>query len=198
MDMTQIEKLPPGAVREAAGVMARAFQDDPAWAWVVPDEERRRRVLPALFRSGLRLESLRGNIVRSTDGAGVAIWVPPHAPRPTRAQMLRSGIPFSSLTLRREERPRLLRYLRANFELRSTALPDSCWLLSGVAVEPGRHGRGIGSALIDWVTQRGVVCGLLTSLPANIPFYERRGFEVVSERADPDGSLRMWAMLRPV
>jgi hypothetical protein len=38
----------------------------------------------------------------------------------------------------------------------------------------------------------------LTSLPANIPFYERRGFEVVSERADPDGSLRMWAMLRPV
>ena len=64
-------------------------------------------------------------------------------------------------------------------------------------MEPERHGQGIGSALIDWVTQRGVQCGLLTSLPANIPFYERRGFEVVSERADPDGTLRMWAMLRP-
>jgi GNAT superfamily N-acetyltransferase len=177
--------------------MARAFHDDPAWTWVVPDDERRRRVLPALFRSGLKLESLRGNIVRSKDGAGVAIWVPPHAPKPTRAQLFRSGIPFSSLKLRREERPRLLRYLRANFDLRSSALPDSCWLLSGVAVDPDAQGRGIGSALIEWVTRRGVECGLLTSLAANIPFYERRGFEVVSERADPEGTLRMWAMLRP-
>ena len=117
--LTEVEPLPPGAVRAAAGVMARAFQDDPAWAWVVPDEERRRRVLPTLFRSGLKLESLRGNIIRSKDGAGVAIWMPPHSPRPTRAQLLRSGIPFSSLKLRREERPRLLRYLRANFDLRS-------------------------------------------------------------------------------
>jgi GNAT superfamily N-acetyltransferase len=177
--------------------MARAFHDDPAWKWVVPDAERRRRVLPALFTAGLRLESMRRTIVRTTDGAGVAIWVPPHAPRPTRTQLLRSGLALSSLKLSRAERPRLDRYLRANFELRSAALPTSCWLLSGVAVEPELHGRGIGSALIDWVTSRGVECGLLTSLPENIPFYERRGFEVVSERADPDGTLRMWAMLRP-
>jgi GNAT superfamily N-acetyltransferase len=178
--------------------MARAFHDDPAWAWVIPEAERRRRVLPALFTAGLRLESMRGNIVRSTDGAGVAIWVPPESPRPTRAQILGSGLPFAPYRLRRSERARLHRYLRANFELRSSALPTSCWLLSGVAVEPELQGRGIGSALIDWVTRRGVECGLLTSLPENISFYERRRFEVVSERAEPDGTLRMWAMLRRI
>jgi GNAT superfamily N-acetyltransferase len=177
--------------------MARAFHDDPAGRWVVPDAERRRSVLPSLFVAGLRLESLRGNIVRTSDGAGVAIWVPPASPPPTRAQLLRSGIPFTPLRLRRAERPRLQRYLRANFELRSSALPADCWLLSGVAVEPDRQRQGLGSALIDRVTRRGVPCGLLTSLPENIPFYERRGFAVVSERADPDGTLRMWAMLRP-
>jgi GNAT superfamily N-acetyltransferase len=164
--------------------------------WVVPDDERRRSVLPTLFTAGLRLESMRGNIVRSTDGAGVAIWVPPDSPRPTRTQLFRAGLPFAPLALQRVERPRLKRYLQANFALRSSALPESCWLLSGVAVEPDRQGRGIGSALIDSVTSRGVTCGLLTSLPENIPFYERRGFEVVSERAEPDGTLRMWAMLR--
>ena len=191
-----IEPLPPQAVRGAAAVMARAFHDDPAWRWIVPDAERRSRVLPSLFTAPLRLESFRGNIVRSGDGTGIAIWAPPGQPRPTRAQIIRSGLPFTRLRLHRSEWSRLQRYLAANFAFRSSALPP-CWLLSGVAVEPERQGRGIGSALIGWVTERGVPCGLLTSLPENVPFYERRGFEVVSERSESDGTLRMWAMLRP-
>src|SRR4051794_28769971 len=33
-------------------VLARAFQEDPAWVWLIPDAEKRRRLLPWLFRVG--------------------------------------------------------------------------------------------------------------------------------------------------
>ena len=34
---------------EASDVLARAFQDDPAWVWLLPDTERRARLLPWLW-----------------------------------------------------------------------------------------------------------------------------------------------------
>ena len=37
---------------EASDVLARAFQDDPAWVWLIPDAGRRARLLPWLFRVG--------------------------------------------------------------------------------------------------------------------------------------------------
>ena len=37
---------------EASAVLARAFQHDPAWVWVIPDADKRERVLPWLFRVG--------------------------------------------------------------------------------------------------------------------------------------------------
>ena len=33
-------------------MLARAFHDDPAWVWLIPDAERRARLLPWLFRVG--------------------------------------------------------------------------------------------------------------------------------------------------
>src|SRR6185437_11299210 len=36
----------------ASAVLARAFADDPAWAWVIPDVRRRAALLPWLFRTG--------------------------------------------------------------------------------------------------------------------------------------------------
>src|SRR5690242_8467042 len=37
---------------EASDVLARAFFDDPAWVWLLPDAQRRARLLPWLFRIG--------------------------------------------------------------------------------------------------------------------------------------------------
>src|SRR5437763_17204523 len=37
---------------EASEVLARAFFDDPAWVWLLPDAQRRARLLPWLFRIG--------------------------------------------------------------------------------------------------------------------------------------------------
>ena len=50
-----IVRLRPEQVPEAAAVLARAFQDDPAWSWIVPGAARRAKALPPLFRLGFEL-----------------------------------------------------------------------------------------------------------------------------------------------
>ncbi len=44
---------------EASDVLARAFQEDPAWVWLIPDAERRRRLLPWLIPGRLECHGRR-------------------------------------------------------------------------------------------------------------------------------------------
>ena len=46
----QIVRLADDQVDAASAMLARAFMDDPAWAWVVPSAKRRAALLPWLFR----------------------------------------------------------------------------------------------------------------------------------------------------
>jgi hypothetical protein len=41
-------------VPELAAVLSRAFADEPPFTWVLPDDELRARVQPAMFRAALR------------------------------------------------------------------------------------------------------------------------------------------------
>ena len=61
-----------------------------------------------------------------------------------------------------------------------------------VAVKPELQGRGIGRTLMTWAeveaARRGlayVTVGVRLSLPANLAFYRRLGYEVVAEHSHP-------------
>jgi len=41
----EVVRLEPGQLTEASAVLARAFQDDPAWSWVLPNARRRASML---------------------------------------------------------------------------------------------------------------------------------------------------------
>src|SRR5438874_3986680 len=64
---------------EASDVLARAFFNDPAWVWLIPDPERRARLLPWLFRVGFDVTAAD---VWTTEGVirGAARWLPPGRP----------------------------------------------------------------------------------------------------------------------
>jgi hypothetical protein len=75
-----IRKAGPSDIPQLSRVLARAFTDDPVFSWVVPDEGRRRRMLPTLF-------ALFANAVRHHDAmyiaggaVAAALWVPAGQP----------------------------------------------------------------------------------------------------------------------
>ena len=192
-----VVRLRPDQLDEASAVLARAFHDDPAWTWVLPDATRRAALLPWLFRTGF--ETMAADLW-TTPGRvlGVSRWLPPGRP------VLRVGTTlrvFVATPLRlREATSRYLQYGRAVEDVRARAARGPHWYLAGIGVEPTEQGQGIGSALLrpglEAAEHEGLPCVLLTNAERNLSFYRGHGFEVVLETDTPSGPPHAWAMVR--
>jgi ribosomal protein S18 acetylase RimI-like enzyme len=190
-------RLSSDQLREASTVLARAFQDDPAWSWVLPNPRRRQSLLPWLFQTGFEIADAE---VWTTEGEirGVARWLPPGQPNVHIGAMLRALV---ATPLRvREATNRFFAYGRAVEALRARAVPEPHWYLAGIGVDPPHQRRGIGSELLtpglEAADKAGLPCALLTNSEVNLAFYGHRGFEVVLEGRTPDDGPRAWMMRR--
>ena len=193
----EIVRLRADQIPQAATVLAHAFQDDPAWAWVIPDAGRRARALPWLFELGFELleAELWTNVGTM---AGCARWLPPGRARVRVWPSLRAT--FGTPLRLREATSRFLAYGRAVDHLRRIAVPVPHWYLAGIGVEPTERRRGIGGALlapgIDASERAGIPCALLTNAEANVSFYASHGFVTIREGETPAGGPHAWVMVR--
>ena len=193
----EVVRLEDSRLGEASDLLARAFQDDPAWVWLIPDAEKRRRLLPWLFRVGFDVTAAD---VWTTSGVvrGAARWLPPGRP-PMRVGPTLKALVTTPFRLGTAIAP-FLAYGRAVESLRAEAMPDPHWYLAGIGVDPSAQRRGIGTALLE----PGVVAAsraelpavLLTNNEANLPFYEHHGFVVVRNDETPKGGPQAWAMVK--
>jgi ribosomal protein S18 acetylase RimI-like enzyme len=193
----EIVRLRDDQLGEASAVLGRAFQDDPAWSWVLPDPHRRARLLPWLFRMGFELIDAE-LWTTAGDIQGCARWLAPGRPRVHPAAALRAVV--ATPVKVREATSRFLAYGRAVDDVRHRAVPGPHWYLAGIGVEPSAQRHGIGSALlgpgVEAAEQAGIPSALLTNSEENLAFYRAHGFEVVlEERTPPDGP-HAWMMTR--
>lgn len=192
-----------------AAVMARAFERDPALAWVFRDEATRRARLEGLFALALADISPPDNEVLTTpDLGGVAVWnhrrpASPAsdgaAPDPEAAAAERQlfGDAMTASGFLAEETDRMLTFLGI-MDDHHPHEPEH-WYLGILAADGDRQGRGIGSAcmgakLVD-LDRAGLPAYLESSNERNVPLYERHGFRVTGVIDLPDGP-PLWAMWR--
>jgi ribosomal protein S18 acetylase RimI-like enzyme len=193
----EVVRLEDSRLGEASDVLARAFQDDPAWVWLIPDEDRRRRLLPWLFRVGFDVTAAD---VWTTSGVvrGAARWLPPGRP-PMRVGPTLKALVTTPFRLGSAIAP-FLAYGRAVEALRAEAMPDPHWYLAGIGVDPSAQGRGVGAALLqpglDAAARAALPAVLLTNNEANLPFYQRHGFVVVRHDRTPKDGPDAWAMVK--
>jgi ribosomal protein S18 acetylase RimI-like enzyme len=193
----EIVRLQRARLDEASAVLARAFQDDPAWVWLIPDAQKRAEILPWLFRIGFDVTAAD---VYATAGEvlGAARWLAPGRPPMRVGATLRALVttPFrlGSATAQ------FLAYGRAVELMRAEAAAEPHWYLAGIGVDPSARRRGIGAALlrpgIEASERAGLPAVLLTNNEVNVPFYEAHGFEIVLEGATPKDGPHAWAMVR--
>jgi ribosomal protein S18 acetylase RimI-like enzyme len=184
-------------VDEASAVLSRAFVDDPAWVWLLPDRARRERTLPWLFRVGFEVTD--ADVWTTTERVrGCARWLPPGRP-PMRVGPTLRALVATPLRLR-DATGRFLAYGRSVENLRAKVAPGPHWYLAGIGVDPPEQGRGVGAALLrpglDGAERERLPCVLLTNNEANLPFYRAHGFETVREGETPAGGPHAWAMVR--
>jgi ribosomal protein S18 acetylase RimI-like enzyme len=183
---------------EASDVLARAFGDDPAWVWLLPDPARRAQLLPWLFRVGFDVTAAdvyatRGRIL------GAARWLPPGRP-PMRIGATVKAIAMTPFKLGAATAP-FLSYGRAVEQMRADVVAGPHWYLAGIGVDPAAQRQGVGAALLEPGLEAAAAAGLptvlLTNNEANLHFYESHGFRVEREGRTPEGGPKAWAMVRP-
>jgi ribosomal protein S18 acetylase RimI-like enzyme len=182
----------------AVGVMARAFHDDPAMAWIFPDEALRRRRLPPFFASAIRGHMRQGNTEVMMTGEqvlGCAIWLAPGTWRP---QLRRQLVALPSAVLRLRSR---LAVASTTYGALLAVHPERPhWYLSGIGTDPPVQRTGIGGALMRSRLARCDAARepayLESSKESNVPFYERHDFRVTRELTIPGGGPTFWLMWR--
>lgn len=193
--------LEPGARDRAGECLARAFQDDPVWAGVFPDPDRRAQALPTMFRALVRVHSCYGQPLTTADLAGVALWRPPGtAPGLVDTVRTRAALPRAVARFGTAERHRLMRTLRQFAGRRAALVPEPHWYLEAIGVEPEHQGEGVGTALVARVLRQadtdGTPCYLETETEPNVRFYQRLGFEVAEEHVADALGVPVWLMTR--
>jgi ribosomal protein S18 acetylase RimI-like enzyme len=177
-----VRKATMADVDRLGDVLGRAFDDDPIFRAILPDDAQRRRALPILFREWTRLLHVPLDAAWTTDDvSGGALWSPPGKWKiglVDEAKMAPKMI--------RALGSRVVASLRVLFAIESRHPKDKPHhYLRVLGCDPSRQGQGVGSRLLRPMLER---CDaqrepayLESSNGKNLPFYRRHGFEVVDE-----------------
>jgi ribosomal protein S18 acetylase RimI-like enzyme len=182
------------------GLLARAFFEDPLYEYIFPDPADRLRLaawdLGKLTHYGVRF----GEVYAPSTLSGCAVWLPPGETDFTQERMAEIGMLDSAAQIGVEAEQRMMRFVAESEEFHKKVAPQPHWYLLLLGVDPPRQKQGIGSALLAANLARADAgrfrVYLETANPANIPFYQKQGFEVRAEAPLSDGGASIWYMVR--
>ena len=181
-------------------LMGQAFRDDQLLKYLVPADAKQARLGPSFVGKVVRYCLSYGEVHTTPALEGVACWLPPGHSSPTLIGMLRTRLLTEPLKFGWAGFCRFTDMVAYTEKIHKRAVPGPDWYLWGLGVEPSEQGKGIGGALMRPILARadrdGLPCYLETQNQRNLPFYERHGFEVVSDGEVPKRGLRVWAMVR--
>lgn len=192
----QIRRATPADVPALAGVLARAFFDDPVARWSCRPDRLRLAMLERF--NAVRLRQLLAHEEVWTDErrCTVALWAPPKRWGTTVREDIQMALPL--LHPRLIGRMPLVAAGMVGLERHHPRRPPH-WYLAILGTDPPAQGRGLGSAVLAPVLEQcdrdGVAAYLESSKERNIAFYARHGFRVSGELRMPRGP-KMWPMWR--
>jgi ribosomal protein S18 acetylase RimI-like enzyme len=183
----------------AAAILADAFSTDPVVTWFLRADAQRQAALSGLFTWMVEVRAANaGSVSVSPGGEAAAIWLrPDDEPRDTVLGLLRDLTGFVGLTGWRRL-PRALA-VKSTLERMHPKAPHRYLLAIGCRQDcQGKgHGGRLLAQTLHAVDAQGAAAYLESSNRANIPLYQRHGFDVMDEvRIGAHGPL-IWPMWRP-
>jgi ribosomal protein S18 acetylase RimI-like enzyme len=179
-----------------AGMLARAFFDDPVAIWSCRPDGLRPRLLERFQATRLRQLLAHEEVWTTSELSSAALWAPPMRWKTTRREDI--AIARSMLHPRLLVRAPMVAAGFINMERKHPQRPPH-WYLGMLGTDPSSQGQGLGSAVLTPVLEQcdadGVGAYLESSKERNIDFYARHGFRVTGELRMPRGP-KMWAMWR--
>jgi ribosomal protein S18 acetylase RimI-like enzyme len=199
----EIRLLRPDELEPAVEMLARAFHEDPGALIVEPDPTLRPATLAAFFAPVVRWALPFGHVAAAATAtgqiAGVATFVPPGHDTPAEAELTVAGFAeaeaeFPEAAARNGP---MVAFLEAQH---AAAIDGRHWRLEFFGVDPSIQGSGLGSQLIATGHAKADAAGervwLETFTAENVRWYERRGYQVVTEAVVPGTHHTLWGLIR--
>ena len=191
LDIAQIEFV--------AAVLNQAFQDEPHFKYLLPDEQTRRTVLPLFLRSLARASHASGEIYTTENIEGGALWISPGRVF-TFGRIVRTGMWATPLELGWASFRRCIDFGACLDAVHRRLAIGAHWYLVALGVKPSRPGSAIRAALLQPVLSRadsdGLPCYFETFRERDLLFYQEHGFRVEGAGSIPGGGPNFWAMMR--
>ena len=188
----EVRSIAPADRARAVATVALAFATDPMMRWSFPDPVRyfgiAREFIDAF--GGHAVE--HGSADEAGDFAAAALWLPPGVKPDGEAMgaIIEANMPAE----------RMLDGASLMEQVNRFHPHEPHWYLPLIGTDPVHQGKGYGSALLAHAMRRcgrdGLPAYLESSNPANVPLYERFGFEVIGE-IQSGSSPKLIPMFRP-
>jgi len=166
---------------EFAGILSRAFYNDPFYVWIMPNDKKRLNHIHWWMTILLRYTFLYGNIDYSGDHKGVAMWIGPDNPFPKDIKIFSMGMILYPFKIGIRNFLRALD-LSGQWSRGHKKMPARHYYLVVMGVEPEFQGKGIGSDLMQYALKKidneKLECYLETVTPEDVKFYEKHNFKV--------------------
>ena len=195
-----VRELDSTEVKAATNVLKHAFATDPCLLHLIPDENERSYIGPALARGWLRYGIGWGKVFCTENLEGVALRRPPGAEDIHPLGAVVSGMWQTPLLLGWAGTQRLINAGRAMDARHARAVQGPHWYCWLVAVDPAAQGGGFGGELMrhtfDLADEQGVPCYLETTSERALAVHLHHGYEIVEDGRIPDTDLFVWSLVR--
>lgn len=188
-------------LKRASMVCASAFHNYPHSINLIPDEKKRRRILPHIFEYCINYGLLYGEVhAVSQNLEGVAVWLPASEADISIFKLFKAGFLSMSGKVGPGILMRLISGLNHSTGIMEKHASDTDWILFQLAVNPFCQGKGHGRALLNSMLKRidkhKHSCCLDTHDEKNVNIYKRYGFKVVYSGTVPHSNTSLWTMVR--
>jgi hypothetical protein len=182
-----------------AGVLSRAFYEEPYFTYMVPDENERRSVLPGFLNAILDVSRLDGESYTTPDVEGGAVWISPDHTS-TFERSVRARLRSTNFTLSTPSFRRCVRLSTRLEQVREQLSRSPHWYLIALGLDPTNERASIRPALLQPVLSRadaeGSYCYLETLQERSLSFYDAQGFRIEGCGRITQSGPRFWAMIR--
>ena len=192
MEVPEVRTLASDERDRAIAVQTMAFSSDPMMRWLYPEAGDYLEHFPAFAAAFGGRAFANDTAFVADDFGGAAFWLP--------VGVEPDGEAIAEVIQRSIGAERFAESVPMLEQMEHFHAKELHWYLPMIGVDPAHQGRGLGSALLRHALARcdaeGVAAYLESSNVANVPLYQRHGFDVIGEIQAGDSPV-MVPMLRP-
>jgi GNAT superfamily N-acetyltransferase len=206
MKNVDICQLDPFQIATASEIAAKAFEDDPVFKYLTPDDrDLRFQALTWFTSKAIAYCSQHQQVYTTSDLQGIAAWLPPGAFSSHPLQLLQMAVELKLYTLPLKvgwnRLGRWLNFLSATDKAHQQDMGDRPhWYLGIMVVNPASQGQGVGSRLLQPILKQAreesLACYLVTFTEQAVRFYRKNGFEVMRHQTFALDAPPFWTLKR--